>query len=160
MTAHETGVALARQHLIDPEVCIRCNTCEDTCPVKAISHDGRNYVVHFDLCNGCNDCISPCPTGAIDHWQQVKSNQPWTTSEQFAWDALPVAAHFTENEVGAAIPDDVLRITDEASAGQGGPVCAPWSAAQPYTSLYAVQAPAIATVMGNFQLTQDRKSVV
>ncbi|MGB2882628.1 MAG: benzoyl-CoA 2,3-epoxidase subunit BoxA [Rhodoferax sp.] len=155
MTAHETGVALARQHLIDPEVCIRCNTCEDTCPVKAISHDGRNYVVHFDLCNGCNDCISPCPTGAIDHWQQVKSNQPWTTSEQFAWDALPVAAHFTENEVGAAIPDDVLRITDEASAGQGGPVCAPWSAAQPYTSLYAVQAPAIATVMGNFQLTHN-----
>ena len=22
-----------RQHLIDPEVCIRCNTCEETCPV-------------------------------------------------------------------------------------------------------------------------------
>jgi len=23
-----------RQHLIDPEICIRCNTCEETCPVK------------------------------------------------------------------------------------------------------------------------------
>ena len=28
-----------RQHLIDPETCIRCNTCEETCPVNAITHD-------------------------------------------------------------------------------------------------------------------------
>ena len=34
-----------RQHLIDPEICIRCNTCEETCPVDAITHDARNYVV-------------------------------------------------------------------------------------------------------------------
>ena len=33
------------QHLIDPEICIRCNTCEATCPVGAITHDSRNYVV-------------------------------------------------------------------------------------------------------------------
>ena len=36
---------LVRQHLIDPEICIRCNTCEETCPVNAITHDSRNYVV-------------------------------------------------------------------------------------------------------------------
>ena len=34
-----------RQHLIDPEICIRCNTCEETCPVDAVTHDARNYVV-------------------------------------------------------------------------------------------------------------------
>ena len=39
-----TTVTLVKQHLIDPEVCIRCNTCEETCPVDAITHDGRNYV--------------------------------------------------------------------------------------------------------------------
>ena len=33
-------VAIIKQHLIDPEICIRCNTCEETCPVGAISHDG------------------------------------------------------------------------------------------------------------------------
>mgnify|MGYP003694131179 CR=1 FL=1 len=38
-----------RQHLIDPEICIRCNTCEETCPVDAITHDARNYVVDADV---------------------------------------------------------------------------------------------------------------
>ena len=40
-----TAVEVLRQHLIDPEICIRCNTCEETCPVDAITHDSRNYVV-------------------------------------------------------------------------------------------------------------------
>ena len=53
-----------KQHLIDPEICIRCNTCEETCPVDAITHDKRNYVVAFDKCNECGDCLPSCPTGA------------------------------------------------------------------------------------------------
>jgi len=64
-----TTAGLQRQHLIDPEICIRCNTCEETCPVHAITHDARNYVVDFAVCNGCNACIAPCPTGAIDNWR-------------------------------------------------------------------------------------------
>ena len=40
--------AVIKQHLIDPEICIRCNTCEATCPVGAITHDDRNYVVNAD----------------------------------------------------------------------------------------------------------------
>ena len=61
---------VVRQHLIDPEICIRCNTCEETCPIDAITHDARNYVVDPAKCDGCNDCIAPCPTGAIDNWRQ------------------------------------------------------------------------------------------
>ncbi len=151
-SAGETG-ALARQHLIDPEICIRCNTCEDTCPVNAITHDSRNYVVDFALCNGCNDCISPCPTGAIDNWRQVKVSKTWTVQEQFEWDVLPPPQQLSEDDVGRAIPDDVMRMTDAASAGQGGTAIAPWSAAQPYTGLYTAQAPASATVAANFRLT-------
>ena len=45
-----------KQHLIDPEICIRCNTCEAICPVGAITHDSRNYVVKADVCNLCMDC--------------------------------------------------------------------------------------------------------
>ena len=59
---------MAKQHLIDPEVCIRCNTCEATCPIGAITHDANNYVVDPAICNFCMDCVSPCPTGSIDHW--------------------------------------------------------------------------------------------
>ena len=62
---------LIRQHLIDPEICIRCNTCEETCPIDAITHDTRNYVVLPDKCDNCGDCLAPCPTGAIDSWRRV-----------------------------------------------------------------------------------------
>ena len=49
----------AIQHLIDPEVCIRCNTCESTCPIGAITHDARNYVVDVAKCENCYACIPP-----------------------------------------------------------------------------------------------------
>jgi benzoyl-CoA 2,3-dioxygenase component A len=63
--------AVIKQHLIDPEICIRCNTCEAICPVGAITHDSRNYVVDADKCNWCMACISPCPTGSIDNWRTM-----------------------------------------------------------------------------------------
>jgi len=62
-------LAVIRQHLIDPEICIRCNTCEATCPVGAITHDDRNYVVDAGKCNLCMACVPPCPTGSIDNWR-------------------------------------------------------------------------------------------
>ena len=55
-------VNVIKQHLIDPEICIRCNTCEATCPSGAVTHDSRNYVVDFALCNGCGACLPPCPS--------------------------------------------------------------------------------------------------
>jgi benzoyl-CoA 2,3-dioxygenase component A len=79
---------LIKQHLIDPEICIRCNTCEETCPVDAVTHDGNNYVVDASICNYCMDCISPCPTGSIDNWRVVA--RPYSLDEQFSWSDLPV----------------------------------------------------------------------
>ena len=69
MEASEAEVI--RQHLIDPEICIRCNTCELTCPVGAITHDARNYVVDANICNLCMACVPPCPTGSIDNWRAM-----------------------------------------------------------------------------------------
>jgi len=77
------------QHLIDPELCIRCNTCEETCPIGAISNDFRNYVVDADVCNACGACVKPCPTGAINVWRRVSAQTPYTLAEQFSWDGLP-----------------------------------------------------------------------
>lgn len=157
MSGNQASVQVLRQHLIDPEICIRCNTCEETCPSHAVSHDARNYVVDPAMCNFCNDCIAPCPTGAIDSWRQVDKARPYTLAEQLGWDSLPAQ---TEVEAGGAgeIPTEVVRITSVATAGLGGDAFPPWSAAHPYVSLYSLEKPAIATVSGNFRLTADDAS--
>src|SRR4051794_41563417 len=99
MAAPAQSLEVIRQHLIDPEICIRCNTCEETCPVDAVTHDSRNYVVDAAICNGCNDCIAPCPTGAIDNWRQVLRAKPYTLDEQLSWDTLP-----PQGDVAVAAP--------------------------------------------------------
>ncbi len=81
--------SMLKQHLIDPEICIRCNTCEATCPVGAITHDDNNYVVKADVCNGCMDCISPCPTGSIDNWRLMPRVMAYSTADQLTWEELP-----------------------------------------------------------------------
>jgi benzoyl-CoA 2,3-epoxidase subunit A len=157
MSVRATPAEVIRQHLIDPEICIRCNTCEESCPVGAVTHDARNYVVDAAKCNYCNACISPCPTGAIDNWRQVDRSKPYTLAEQFAFDVLPPQDDPAPDAMGD-MPADVARITSVATAGQGGDVPPPWSAAHPYVNLYTLAGPAIATVSGNFRLTADDAS--
>jgi benzoyl-CoA 2,3-epoxidase subunit A len=148
---------LALQHVIDPEICIRCNTCEETCPIDAVTHDERNYVVKFEVCNGCNACVPPCPTGAIDNWRNVARSKAFTLEEQFSWDVLPPQ---TEPAVATegALPEEVQRLTAEATAGLGTAVAAPWSAEKPYVNLFTPRNPVTATVAGNFRLTEDGAS--
>lgn len=152
-----TASTLARQHLIDPEICIRCNTCEATCPVGAITHDSRNYVVNFEKCNLCMACIGPCPTGSIDNWRDVAASSVYSLEEQLSWDELPAQAATAAGDANS-LPADVVRMTGEASAGQGGIGAAPWSALPPQVNLYTNKNPAIATVAGNFRLTGDNAS--
>ena len=74
--------AIPRQHLIDPEICIRCNTCGASCPVSAITPNDANCVVGAGKCNHCMACIAPCPTGSTDNWRVVPGCGPirWRTS--------------------------------------------------------------------------------
>ena len=146
-----------RQHVIDPEICIRCNTCEETCPIDAITHDARNYVVDPTVCNGCNACISPCPTGAIDNWRQVARERVYSLDEQFSWDTLP-PEQGVDGATDDAIPAEIAAITSVATLGQGGAAPAPWSAAPPCVNLHTFAKPAIGTVTGNYQLTSDNAS--
>ena len=159
---------IVRQHLIDPEACIRCNTCEETCPVDAISHDARNYVVDPSICGACNACLSLCPTGSIDHWRAVPKLHMYTLQEQFAWDELPAQ---TDASLLADLPPLEFAIAqealqsrpDEAGADLETPQAnaavspsslrAPWSAAHPYVHLYSQKKSLIAMVAGNFRLT-------
>ena len=147
-----TTAELIRQHLIDPEICIRCNTCEETCPIDAITHDSRNYVVKPEICNNCGDCISPCPTGAIDSWRSIA--KAYSLDEQFRWDSLPAAVEDAGAEaIEADIPEEVVRLSAAAVQAQGGAAPPPWSAAHPYVGLYSLAKPATATCTGNFRLT-------
>jgi benzoyl-CoA 2,3-dioxygenase component A len=146
---------LKKQHLIDPEICIRCNTCEETCPIDAVTHDNNNYVVDVDICNYCMDCISPCPTGAIDNWRVVA--KPYSLDDQYSWSDLPAQEELeTSAAAGAsieALEDEVGALLEEARKGLGGKAVAPHSASKPTVNLYNRGKPAKATVTGNFRLT-------
>ncbi len=154
----DAPAAVVRQHLIDPEICIRCNTCEETCPIDAITHDARNYVVDPAKCDGCNACIAPCPTGAIDSWRQVAKSSVYSIAEQLGWDALPAQRELSVPAAPPDLPPEVARIVADATAGQGGTAPPPWSAAHPYVNLYSAAKPAVATVSGNFRLTGEGAS--
>ncbi|WP_321782831.1 benzoyl-CoA 2,3-epoxidase subunit BoxA [Paraburkholderia sp. J94] len=153
-------VDILRQHLIDPEICIRCNTCEETCPIDAITHDGTNYVVKAEVCNGCMACVPPCPTGAIDNWRNVFKANAYSLDEQFSWDELPTQNPTVSAPAAAesVSQDAVSEEPDAAVVGSDlvrGSTVPPWSAARPYVNLYTHKAPTTATVVGNYRLTDE-----
>ena len=159
---------LIQQHLIDPEICIRCNTCEATCPVGAITHDSRNYVVDAEKCNSCMACIGPCPTGSIDNWRTMLRSQAYSPEVQLLWDELPAELppeqHVLEGAAAAAaVPQAQAEAAPQAMAAKVpavhhavGATLPPWSAAHAYTQLYgpkAAQKSIRATVSGNVRVT-------
>jgi benzoyl-CoA 2,3-epoxidase subunit A len=148
--------APVKQHLIDPEICIRCHTCEEACPIDAITHDDNNVVVDAAKCNFCMDCIAPCPTGSIDNWRVVVT--PYTLEEQLSWMELPPQAELAEAGADTAIEaldDAVAKLLAEAHAGAGGRTRAPATASKPSVNLHNASNPAVATVQGNYRLTAE-----
>jgi benzoyl-CoA 2,3-dioxygenase component A len=142
-----------KQHLIDPEICIRCYTCENTCPIGAIEHDDNNVVVNADICNFCMDCIPVCPTGSIDEWRVVET--PYTLAEQYAMDELPEQADIEIAPAEDATVDPIEALLAEAHKGAGGKARAPASAGKPAINMYNLGKPAKMTVQGNYRLTDD-----
>ncbi|MFP5399000.1 MAG: benzoyl-CoA 2,3-epoxidase subunit BoxA [Gammaproteobacteria bacterium] len=168
MDMADTGVI--KQHLIDPEICIRCNTCEATCPVGAITHDSRNYVVDASKCNLCMACIPPCPTGSIDNWRTMPRIKAYSVEEQLRWDELPPELTPEQLAEAGVAPDAVPEVEPVApslpAAASGDEVfhsaaynaqVPPWSAAHAYVNLYgpkAAQKTVTATVVGNVRVTE------
>lgn len=148
-----------KQHLIDPEICIRCYTCEMTCPLQAIEHDDNNVVVNADLCNFCMDCIPVCPTGSIDEWRVVDT--PYSLEEQYSWMELPEQGEVSqppataENPVGLDGEDPIAALLAEAHKGAGGKPKAPATASKPTVNLHNLGHPVQAVVQGNYRLTAE-----
>ena len=170
-----SDITLIRQHLIDPEICIRCNTCEAICPVNAITHDSNNYVVKADVCNLCMACISPCPTGSIDNWRAMPKALAYSIEDQFSWESLPAELSQEQLAIAGATAGDnaptasgtdasetatekaVESSTPRFNSAEYGASVPPWSAAHPYTNLYgpkAAQTRITAKVTGNFRVTE------
>ena len=145
-----------KQHLIDPEICIRCYTCEMTCPIGAITHNDDNVVVDPDKCEFCMDCIPVCPTGSIDEWRVV--NTPYSLDEQFDWTELPPQEEISADEATSgleALDDAIAALLADAHKGAGGKARAPQSAAKPTVNLYNLARPIEAVVQGNYRLTAE-----
>jgi benzoyl-CoA 2,3-dioxygenase component A len=160
-----------RQHLIDPEICIRCNTCEATCPTGAITHDARNYVVDAGKCNLCMACVPPCPTGSIDNWRTVPLVRAYGIDEQLTWDELPAELSADELAASGVSADEAVQAQavapspapsggaaeTEFRSAEYGATIRPWSAAHPYVNLYGPKSAepfVTATVTGNVRVTE------
>ncbi len=175
-----TESTVINQHVIDPEICIRCNTCEATCPVGAITHDSRNYVVDAEKCNFCMACVPPCPTGSIDNWRKMPRVKAYSIEEQLGWDELPAElndeqlagmggdASEAAAQAQAAVQSAAASSASVAAAATGthfnsaqyGAILPPWSAAHAYTNLYgpkALDKTITATVTGNLRVTEVGK---
>jgi benzoyl-CoA 2,3-epoxidase subunit A len=141
-----SSTGITHQHLIDPQSCFRCSTCENTCPAKAISHR-TSYAIQHDLCTNCGECVADCPTGAIDHWVELDSGAtPYSVDEQFSWNELP------------ELPDSCLDDLDLPTVGHGHfhhAAVAPASASTPVVNRYDIRAPLTATLVSNQKLTPE-----
>lgn len=143
-----------KQHLIDPEICIRCYTCEMTCPIGAIEHDDNNVVVNADACNLCMDCIPVCPTGSIDEWRVVET--AYSMEDQYSWMELPEQEDIALPDDGDnAAADPIAALLAEAHAGAGGKAKVPASASDPTVNLYNLGSPIEAVIQGNYRLTSE-----
>ncbi|MFZ1813688.1 MAG: benzoyl-CoA 2,3-epoxidase subunit BoxA [Rhizobiaceae bacterium] len=147
-----------KQHLIDPEICIRCYTCEATCPLEAIEHDDTNVVVDHSKCDYCMACIPVCPTGSIDEWRVVL--EPYSLAEQYGWSELPSQQSFPDSASEAAtsieaLDEVVAALLEQAHSGAGGRAKAPATASKPAINLYTMAKPATVSVQGNYRLTVD-----
>ena len=155
---------IMKQHLIDPETCIQCDSCRNICPEGAISNDSGKYIVDSDKCTSCRACIDPCPTGAIANWRMMPRSIAYSLQTQISWDELP--AELTDDELaaagGTATPEPVVKAPEPSKTIHGHPLSdlnigstlPPWSAAHAYTNLYGPKNPVTATVTGNMRVTE------
>lgn len=145
-----------KQHLIDPEICIRCYACEAACPIEAIEHGDDNVVVNVDKCDGEMSCVAVCPTGAIDEWRIVAT--AYSLAEQHGWEDLPEQGDIPPKAPDSADENEaedqtIAALLAEAHKGAGGKATAPATASKPAVNLYNLATPAKAIVQGSYRLT-------
>jgi dissimilatory sulfite reductase (desulfoviridin) alpha/beta subunit len=60
------GLIRARTPRVDPEACISCGLCADSCPDAAVSCAGDEAArIDYETCLSCGRCERACPAGAV-----------------------------------------------------------------------------------------------
>lgn len=147
ITQPEESVPYVRQHLIDPELCVACGSCQMACNAEAIQMDSHGYcfVIDPDKCDNEHQCLEVCSTDAIRSWRMVPAGKSYSLEEQLSWDVLPADLEVN----GQAIP----LALDEDESPQGHP--APASASEPQTYLYTQSEPLTVTIKSNTRVTAE-----
>lgn len=50
---------------IDQTKCMKCGSCQASCPMQAIELTDTGYQINKEKCVGCGICASCCPAMAI-----------------------------------------------------------------------------------------------
>ncbi len=64
----------AKEAVIDPELCVKCGLCEETCRFDAI----EECKVSVMKCEGCGACVLVCPQNAIK-LEEVKTGETYVS---------------------------------------------------------------------------------
>jgi benzoyl-CoA 2,3-epoxidase subunit A len=144
---NENGEAFVRQHLIDPELCLACGSCETACQAGAIKPNSTHfhYIIDATKCTNGHECLVVCGSEAIRSWRMVPTNQYYSLEQQDIWEQLPA-----ELEIDGA-PLHAVQDEDESPAGYPAPA----SASEPSTFLYKQQNPVIARIKSNTRVTPE-----
>jgi len=144
-TISESNESFIKQHLIDPELCLACGSCESACQSGAIKANstGFHYIVDVEKCDNGHECLVVCGSEAIRSWRMVPANQPYSLEEQNAWECLPAELEIDGKPIQASL--------DEDESVLGYP--APASASEPNTFLYTQQKPVTARIKSNSRVT-------
>ena len=97
--------------IINPDICIECDTCRQLCRFDAVNHD---YTIDAIACEGCGVCVDLCPEHAIAFPQRPCGR--WHVSDT----RFGPMIHATLNIGGENSGKLVSRVREEAKlvAGQ------------------------------------------
>jgi ferredoxin len=66
---------------VDSEMCTGCGTCEEICPMGAISLKKEVSVIKHRKCIGCGNCVAKCPSEAIQLNKREREFTPYPTMD-------------------------------------------------------------------------------